>query len=220
MFRNALSSAVCTIVLIVALASCGQGPTGPGPGTQATLVISANLAGTAAATVVVDVTAPDIPTMLVFNIPVVNSVATGTITVPAGSNRTLTLRVFDAGGTETHSGSTTVNIAPGTNATMAITLTPLTGNLPINATLGSYVVTVTPNSANLSLSGSSTAQLSATIMDTQGHPTSGVVTWATNDPGVATVSAAGLVTATGTGTTSISAVFQGVTGTSAITVAP
>jgi hypothetical protein len=220
MFRNALSSAVCATVLIAALASCAQGPSGPGPGKDATLVIRANLAGTAAASVVVDVTAADIPATLVFNIPVSNGVASGTITVPAGSNRTITLRAFDAGGIETHSGSTTVNIVAGTNATMAITLTPLTGDVPINATLGSYVVTVSPNSAALSLSGSSTAQLSATITDTQGHPTSGVVTWATNNPGVATVSAAGLVTATGAGTTSISAVFQGVTGTSAITVAP
>jgi hypothetical protein len=220
MFRNELSSAVSAIVLLVALASCGQEPPGPGPGTQATLVISANLAGTAAATVVVDVTAPDIPAMLVFNIPVANGVASGTITVPAGSNRTFTLRVFDAGGIETHSGATTVNIVPGTNAIMTITLTPLTGDVPITATLGSYSVTVAPNSVALHLSGSSTAQLSATIMDSQGHTTSGVVTWATNDPGVATVSAGGLVTATGAGTTSISAVYQGVTGTSAITVAP
>jgi hypothetical protein len=195
------------------LISCGDGTVSP-PGGEATLAVRVNLSGTMVAMVVADVTAPDIPTMLVFNIPIVNGTATGTITVPAGSNRLITLRAYDAGGVNTHTGSQTVNIQPGTNATMSIVLTPLTGDVPIIATIGSFVVTVTPPSASLSVAG--TAQLAATIKDADGNPTTGVVAWATHDPGIANVNVSGLVTASGVGTTTVSAVFQGVTGTASI----
>jgi len=203
---------------LAVLVSCAERSTVGPPGGEATFVISANLSGTMAATIVANVTAPDIPTMLVFNIPIVNGTAIGTITVPAGSNRTITLRAYDAGGIETHNGSVTVTILAGTNPSLAILLTPLTGDLPITVTLGTVSVTVTPLSATLSVAG--TRQLSATILDSEGHPTTGVVTWATNHPGIATVNATGLVTATGVGTTSISAVSRGVTGTATITVTP
>ena len=218
MVRSRMYLSVALALLMVQI-SCGDGTVDP-TGGKATLAISVNLSGTLVAMVVADVSAPDIPTMLVFNIPIANGVAAGTITVPAGSNRTITLRAYDAGGIETHNGSVTVTIQAGTNPTMAIVLTPLTGNVPITATLGSFVVTVTPPSANLSIAGTLTVQLSATIKDSNGNPTTGVVRWATHNPGVATVDGTGLVTGTGVGTTSISAVFQGVTGTATITVAP
>jgi hypothetical protein len=218
MLRNRLTYLSVALGFLTALVSCAERSTVGPPGDEVTLAISANLSGTMTATIVADVTAPDIPTMLVFNIPIVNGSATGTITVPAGSNRTITLRAYDAGGVETHNGSVTVTILPGTNPSMAIILTPLTGDLPITVTLGTVSVSVTPTSATLSVAG--TRQLSATILDSQGNPTTGVVTWATDNPGIATVDATGLVTATGVGTTSISAVFRGVTGTATITVTP
>jgi len=216
MLRNRLTSLVVTLAFLTVLASCGQDTVGPPA--DGTLVINANLTGTMIATVVADVTAPDIPTTLVFNIPIVNGIATGSITVRAGSNRTVTLRAYDATGVETHSGSTTITIQSGANPAMAIVLTPLTGDVPITVTLGSFSVTVTPPSANLGIAG--TVQLSATIHDANGNPTTGVISWATHDPGVATVDSNGLVTATGAGTTSISAVVQGVTGIASITVGP
>src|SRR6266704_4518180 len=138
MLRSRLTSLFVTLGSLTVLASCAQNPVGP-PG-EATIAISVNLSGTMVATVVADVTAPDIPTMLVFNIPIVNGIATRAITVPAGSNRTITLRAYDAGGVETHSGSVTVTIQPGTNPTMSVVLTPLTGDLPITVTLGSFRV--------------------------------------------------------------------------------
>ncbi len=221
MIRGRLNSEAFALALLVTLAGCAEhGVVNQGPPPTATLAVSVNLSGTAVTMVVVEVTAPDIPTMLVFNIPVANGVANGTITIPAGSNRTITVRAYDAGGVQTHSGSTTVNIQAGGNATISITLTPLIGNLPITVTIGSYVVTVAPSSASLHLSGVTTAQLGATIKDSQGNTVSGVVAWATDDPGVATVSSTGLVTATGSGTTTISAVYQGVSGASTITVTP
>ncbi len=187
-------------------------------GTSATLSVSADVSGTGIATVVVDVTAADIPTMLVFDIPITNGVASGTFTIPAGSARTIVLRAYDAGGVETHTGTVTTNIQAGTNPSLSVVLTPLTGDLPITATLGNYVVTVTPSSPGLSVNG--TVQLTANIKDSNGNPVTGVVTWATHDPGVATVNSAGLVTATGAGTTTISAVYQGVSGAATVTVTP
>jgi uncharacterized protein YjdB len=170
------------------------------------------------ATVVADVTAPDVPTTLVFNIPILGGVAQGTITVPAGSNRTIALRAFDAGGVETHDGSITLTIQPGTNPTLSMALRPLTGDLPVHATLGSFTVTVTPSANTLAIG--STVHLTAAITDWNGNPTTGTVSWATDNPGVASVDASGLVTAEGGGNTTISATFAGVAGTATVNVAP
>ena len=220
MERGPLISRALTFACLTALLSCaGPGTVRPPPpGTTATLSVTADLSGTPVATVVVDVSASDISPMLVFNIPIVAGVATGTFTVQAGSNRTIVVRGFDAGGVETHTGTVTASIQAGANATLSLVLTPLTGDLPINATLGYYIVTVTPPSPSLSVNG--TAQLTATIKDSNGNPTTGVVAWATHNPGVAIVDGSGLVTATGAGTTTISAVYKGVAGTASITVTP
>jgi len=221
MLRPSLWSLPVILGTLLAGASCaGDKTVGPGGTRDAVLVVSANLSGTMVATVVVDVTAVDIPTMLVFNIPIVNGTASGSITVPAGSNRSIMIRGYDVGGVETHSGTVTTSVQPGTNPAISLVLTPLTGDLPITATLGAYSVHVAPGSAALALGGTNTKQLAATITDTQGHTVTGAVAWATDNPGIATVDATGLVTAVGTGTTTISAVFQGVTGTATITVTP
>ena len=220
MCPSRLPSLGVAIAFLAALVSCADQST-LSPSSGATkLAISADVSGTLVATVVVDVTAPDIPTTLVFNIPIVNGIATGAITVPAGSNRTIMLRGYDAAGVETHNGSVIVSVQPGTNPNIAIVLTPLTGQVPINATLGAFIVTVTPPSANLSIAG--TAHLTATIKDANGNPPSGVVVvaWATRNPGISIVDGSGLVTATGAGATTISAVFRGATGTAAVIVVP
>ena len=114
---------------ILALGSCLQRePAGLGVrAVPTTLLITADLFGSPVGTVVVEVTAPDIPTPLAFNIPAVNGVASGTITVPAGANRSIALRAYDAGGVVTDTGSATLNIQPGTNPTISILLTPVAG---------------------------------------------------------------------------------------------
>jgi uncharacterized protein YjdB len=206
--------------LLVLVAACAAGDAASPPGGEASLVVRADVSGTAVATVVVDVTAPDLAAPLVFNISVVSGVASGTITIPAGSNRTITLRAFDAGGVMTHSGSTTISVQSGTNPTITLTLNPLSGDVPIHATLGSVTVSVTPTPASLSLAAQQTVQLVAVLLDAQGHSASGTVEWATHDPGVASVSATGLVTAVGVGQTQVVATFQGAGGSATITVTP
>lgn len=210
------------VSVLVALAGCADHG-GPPSGGEAVLALRADVSGTLVALVVVEVTAPDIASPLVFNILITNGIAAGTITVPAGSSRTITVRAYDAGGVLTHSGSGTVTLQPGTNPTLSIVLAALTGDLPITATLGTFVVTVTPPLDSLGLPGNSlghllTVQLSATIKDAQGNPVTGVVTWATLNPGIAVVDGSGLVTATDTGTTKVAGVFRGVAGAAVITV--
>jgi hypothetical protein len=205
----------------MALGSCvSREPAGVDGAARATLFIRAALTGTSVAMVVVEVTAPDIATPLVFNIPTVNGVAAGTITVLTGSNRTIMLRAYDAGGVQTHAGSVTLSIHPGTNPVVSIVLTPLTGDVPITVTLGSFTVTVAPATATLELGD--TVRLTATVLDANGNPVTGQVAWGTLAPAVATVVSTGehtgRVTAVGLGLTTVVAVYGGIAGPATITV--
>ncbi|HEV8263322.1 MAG TPA: Ig-like domain-containing protein, partial [Gemmatimonadales bacterium] len=91
--------------------------------------------------------------------------------------------------------------------TAAITIT----NLPVAS------VTVSPAAASVTVG--QTVQLAATPKDASGNPLSGrVVTWATSNAAVATVSGSGLVTGGAAGTATITASSEGKNGTAAITV--
>jgi len=210
------------LVSLLALSSCLQHEsTAPeARAVQTTLFIRANLSGTPVATVVVRVTAPDIATPLTFNIPTINGVAAGTITVLAGSNRTIALRAYDAGGVETDSGSVTFNIQPGMNPTISIVLMPLTGEPPDTVTLSSLSVTVQPAAATL-MPGDTT-RLTATVLDANGNVVTGRVTWATLNPAVATAVSTGQqtgrVSTMGPGRTTVVATYGGIAGPAVITV--
>src|SRR5881396_225906 len=144
----------------------------------------------------------------------VNGVAAGPISVPAGSNRTITLRAYDAGGVETHAGSVTLSIRPGTNPPIVIVLTPLVGDVPITVTLGSFSVTVAP--ATATLAAEDTVQLTATVLDANNNPVPVQVAWATLNAAVATVATdgpqTGRVTGVGPGQTTVFAVYGGIAG--------
>ena len=80
-------------------------------------------------------------------------------------------------------------------------------------------VTVTPGIAQLTALGA-TVQLAAQVLDQNGQAMSGTpVSWTSSDASVATVDAAGLVTAAGNGTATIAATAGSVSGTAAVTVA-
>lgn len=80
-------------------------------------------------------------------------------------------------------------------------------------------VTVTPPAARLAALGA-TVQLAAEVRDQNGQPMAGsAVTWASGAAAVATVDAAGLVTAVGNGTATIVATAGSASGTAAVTVA-
>lgn len=208
-------SSVPVALATVLLVACGDGSVDPRQD-QGTLIVRADVAGSAVVTLVAEVTAPDIATALTFNIPIAGGVASGTITVPAGSDRTVALRAYDDGGIRTHNGTVTIDIKPGANPSLAIVLQPLTGDQPIVVTLGSFSITVTPSSPTVGVG--STVQLGVSITDWTGTPTTGPVSWATNDPGIATVNATGLVTGAGVGNTKIVATFSGAAGSATVNV--
>ncbi len=216
MIRTQLRSRYFALAAVSLLVACG-GSVDPGQG-HGTLLVRADVSGSSVATLVAEVTAPDIPAALIFNIPISAGVASGTVTVPAGSYRTVTLRAYDAGGILTHSGSATLSVQSGTNATVAITLTPLTGDQAIVVTLGSFTITVTPSSPTVAIGG--TVQLAVAITDWNGAPTTGTVSWATQNPGIVTVDATGLVTGAGAGSAKVGATFHGATGTATVVVTP
>src|SRR5260221_5114423 len=189
MIRTQLRSRYFALAAVSLLVACG-GSVDPGQG-HGTLIVRADVSGSSVATLVAEVTAPDIPAALIFNIPISAAVASGTVTVPAGSNRTVTLRAYDAGGILTHSGSATLNVQSGTNATIAITLTPLTGDQAIVVTLGSFTITVTPSSPTVAIGG--TVQPAVAITDWNGAPTTRTVSWGAPKPGIVNLDATGPV---------------------------
>src|SRR5205807_416285 len=88
---------------------------------------------------------------------------------------------------------------------VTVTLVPVAG------------VTVSPASASLLVG--TTQQLSAVTKDSAGTPLSGrVVTWASGNPAVATVSGGGLVTGQSTGSATITATSEGKSGSAALTI--
>jgi uncharacterized protein YjdB len=83
------------------------------------------------------------------------------------------------------------------------------------AAVSSVAVTPTP----LSMSVGQSTQLTATLTDSAGNVLNGrVVTWASSNTGVATVSAQGAVTAVAAGTATITATSEGKSGSAALTI--
>lgn len=203
-------------MLILAI-GCSDLPTISHAIEDSRLIVHANLAGTATIGLVVEVSAPDIPTTLVFNLPVESGVATGTISLPAGSNRRLTARAFDTQGVETHHGSRTIQVRGGDNDAVAITLLPLQGDQPIEMTLGTYTVSLSPSVGTVAPGES--VQLDATVSDAEGRVVvDAAVQWASLNPSIAAVSADGLVTAHASGEAQVVAVYAGTGGDALITV--
>lgn len=204
------------LALLASVPGCGDSPVEPPPATTAVLRVEALLGTQAVDRVVVEVTAADITTPLVFNLTVSNGTASGTITVPTGSDRIITVRAYDAGAIETHRGAKTVDVVAGVNPTISIRIDPLQGDQPINVTIGTFIVTVTPTTATIDVGG--TVQLSATVVDTTGQTVVVTVLWATLNPAIATVSASGLVTGETAGTVDVVATYAGVGAAATITV--
>jgi hypothetical protein len=203
MLKRTLRRAAVLPMALLAFA-CGDATGAPD---EARLRVSAAVGGSGAAALVVEVAAPDIAGRLAFNVPVRDGVASGVVSVPAGSARTLTVRAFDPRGAETHRGSRVIDVLPGTNPAVAITLYPVDGAAPITATVTGIVVSVSPASATLAVGA--TLRLEATVRDADGRAVDARAQWASLDPARATVDAQGLVTARDTGAVDVVAVHAG-----------
>ncbi len=79
------------------------------------------------------------------------------------------------------------------------------------------VVQVTPSEVTLTFLGQ-TRTLTVLVLDQSGSRFNGTVTWASDDPSVATVSDQGVVTAVGSGTTTVRASVGGVSGAATVIV--
>lgn len=143
MNRSFWSGAATWLLLSAAVftAACsdtnlGVDPDLPGDG-QANVSIVVPLGAITVGQLAVEVSAPDMET-LYFNLEIADGTASGTLTLRTGSARTLTLRAFDHSGSETHAGSTTLNIVEGTNPAVSVTLEPLGEGDPMAGIVGDY----------------------------------------------------------------------------------
>src|SRR3989440_393283 len=144
--------------------------------------------------------------------------ATGGIISGAGlytagqSAGTYQVMATQSGGTPASTAAVTISSVPGASVavspgTAAVTVT----SVPVAS------VAVSPAAATVTVG--TTTQLTATPKDANGTALSGrVVTWATSNGAVATVSATGSVTGVAAGSATITATSEGQSGTSAITV--
>lgn len=200
--------------LLLALgAACADPSTSPTErtGGLAPVTVSAAITGTLIEGLTIEVTGPGIVVPIIANVPATGVQATGTVQVPAGRARLFTVRGFDAAGVHTHEGTATADVRPAANPAVAVRLYPVTGTTPIVVTVGSYTLTLGGGDADgdtVALGG--TKQYTATIAR-DGAPVPGaVVTWASLNPVVASVSPAGLATALAEGETRIVASYAGV----------
>lgn len=110
-------------------------------------------------------------------------------------------------------------VAPG-NATVSAATGGVTGSASITTALAPVAsVEVTP--ANSSLGTGGTIQLYATTKDAAGNILSGrAISWSSSNTAVATVSSSGLVSTVTAGSTTITALSEGISGSAAITVSP
>lgn len=202
--------------------ACDRGVTAPreiGPDGRPVgrLVMVVPIGELTATTLVVEVSAPDIIPTMVFNLPVVAGVATGSISIPAGASRLFTVRAFD-GSTETHRGTKVLTILAGVNPTASITLTPLAGTVPITASLGSLVITITPLVATARVGD--TIRFAATIRDAAAAIIPGPARWATTNTARVTIDTTGLATVLDTGAVIVVATYSTSAGTATFSGTP
>src|SRR5688500_17050732 len=122
-----------------------------GNGRAVSVALSANVNGVAVAGLTVEVSGPGIGTPApAANLAIANGIASGRVSVPAGSDRVFTVRAFDAKAIETHRGSRTADVFPGQgNAVVSVVMMPLAGGVPIEATIGTVAIAVSPLSASI-----------------------------------------------------------------------
>src|SRR5881296_2848755 len=104
-------AALAAVVAPLTLMACNPDKISNGGGPElGEFAVTANVVGTPIATLVVTVTAADIATPLVFNLTVHDGTATGTIKLPPGAARLITVEAFDSNGDVTHEGHKTIDV--------------------------------------------------------------------------------------------------------------
>jgi len=198
---------------------CADKSTGPNDATNAHMVVTAAIAGTPIATLVVEVTGPGITQALAFNITATNGHASGVIRIPPGVNRRITVRAFDTNGDITHEGSKVIELVrPGANPDVSIPMVPQPGQIEIEVQIGNIQITLSQTEVNLG--GGSVALLQATVTAANGDVLPAQVNWATTNPAAVRVETTGHVLGIWEGTAQVVATFAGVAAAANVTVAP
>ena len=163
------------------------------------------------------------------------SVTPSTASVPLGASTTLAADVRDQNGAALggqsvswSSSSTSVTTVNGSGVVTAVAVGTSTITASVGGKSGSATITVVPPPvATVSLAtigtlqAGTTAQLSVTLKDQSGTVLTGrTLTFASSTPAVATVDAAGKITALAAGTSAISATSAGVSSSQTLTVVP
>ena len=196
---------------------------GPEPEREAAeLTVTASVHSATVATLVVRVSGSDIDPTLVFNLPLVEGIASGVLKIPTGSARTITVVALDDEGLETHRGTKTLDVRAGPNEPVAIRLLPVAGAQPIELWLGSPTVTITHLPTGLRVDESATLAAVVTVNGPGGPvPIAGaVVRWAVVTPERLMIDENGVVTGLLPGQGRVAATYAGVGALADITVDP
>ncbi|HET7274343.1 MAG TPA: Ig-like domain-containing protein [Longimicrobiaceae bacterium] len=171
----------------------------------------------------VEVTAADIAVPILSNLALADTDvdgefdrAEGSITVPAGRDRTFTARAFDREGFVTHEGLVTENVRPN-DKTVRIPLYPKAVGVPIEVVVSTYSVTISPTS--VSLATASRQPFIASVTDAGGAVIEGpALTWGSSNPAIASVDSTGLATAAHSGSARIVVSYRGIAAEALVTV--
>lgn len=205
------------MVLVVGLASCAEGPLETAR--EATVTMRFLTPATVRA-LIVDVSGPGIEPAVTVNVEVgPDTVATRTLTLPAGSARRFVVTAVDTAGVATHRADTTITLQAGTNPALAMRVAPLSGTLGITVTFGGARVTVA-GTATRTLAEGDTVRILATATRGNGSAVpADSLEWGSENPAIATVTG-GLVTGIREGSTEVTVSYQGISVPIAITVVP
>jgi alpha-tubulin suppressor-like RCC1 family protein len=193
-------------VLAVLSACAGDGPVG---GARLSTVTIRFLTPATVKTLVVEVTGPGISPAVVVNIPVgTDSVASGTLALPAGSGRRFIVTAFDTAGTETHRADTTITLQPGPNPSLSLRLEVSSGTLGVTVTFGGVSLSVTDTSTRVLAVGDSAVIAAYAVRANGDTVTADSLFWGSSSPVTAEVSA-GLVRLLREGSADVTVSFEG-----------
>jgi len=207
---------VLALVVAVGVVACSaDGPLGGG---RVSTVTMRFLTPATVQSLIVEVTGPGITPAVVLNIPVgTDTVATGSLTLPSGSERRFVVTAVDTAGVQTHRADTTITLQPGANPSLAMRLEPLPSSLGITVTFGGVRLIVPDTSTRVLTVGDTTTIVAYAIRANGDTVPADSLTWGSSNPAIATVSGGRVSSARG-GTAEVSVSYLGAAGRLTISV--
>ena len=211
--------------VLVAGVACSDATRPPGSeGTSAPITVAATLTAAQQATIAgmsVEVTGPGIATPIIATLTVNGATVNGTVQVPVGSSRTFTVRAYDAQGVEAYNGSATATVVAGTTPPLTVRMSAIEGSVPIDVTVGTYGVTLTPPAPSVAVNGEVTLTANVTA---NGQNVAGALTWGVVNPALVMLTVApdgrsAVVRGRIVGTTRVVASYEGTAAASTVTIA-